>query len=82
MHVLQICHIPLAHLLPQPLLFLFADATRSRRTVASLVLPDIVQSPCDDQDELNPEASTSPDGAWYVAWSVFALEDLGAGHVA
>jgi hypothetical protein len=61
--VLQIRRVNLTKLPPKPLLLLLADPTLSSLLVATLVLPHIVQSPANDQNELNAKRYGSSDGS-------------------
>jgi len=51
--VLQVRRINLTELSPKTLLLLLADATFSSLPIPTAILPHVVQSPTDDQDELN-----------------------------
>jgi hypothetical protein len=57
--VLQIRRVNLTKLPPKPLLLLLADPTLSSLLVATLVLPNVVQPPADNQDKLDAKRHSS-----------------------
>lgn len=82
MGILQIRLVLFAHFSAYTFLLLFRYPTLQCFLVSSAVLPDVIQSPYHNQDELKPKTRTCANSSGNVSRSIGFFEDLATAHVA